>query len=132
MTDIHLVRETLPPRPPGRRHLMSMSDVTREDIERLLSTARSFESALERELKKLPTLRGRTIRAALDALTDFGRARAVQLAVMVDRGHRELPIRPDYVGKNLPTSREERVNVRVTEVDGVDEVAIVSLQGAIA
>jgi aspartate carbamoyltransferase catalytic subunit len=61
MTDIHLVRETLPPRPPGRRHLMSMSDVTREDVERLLATARSFESALEREMKKLPTLRGRTI-----------------------------------------------------------------------
>ena len=61
MTDIHLVRETLPPRPPARRHLMSMADVTREDIERLLATARSFESALEREMKKLPTLRGRTI-----------------------------------------------------------------------
>lgn len=54
---------------------------------------------------------GRTVRAALNALTDFGRARAVQLAVMVDRGHRELPIRPDYVGKNLPTSREEMVDV---------------------
>jgi pyrimidine operon attenuation protein/uracil phosphoribosyltransferase len=60
---------------------------------------------------------GRTIRAALDALTDFGRARAVQLAVMVDRGHRELPIRPDYVGKNLPTRRDEVVDV---SDDGVD------------
>lgn len=60
---------------------------------------------------------GRTIRAALDALTDYGRARAVQLAVMVDRGHRELPIRPDYVGKNLPTRRAEAVNVHE---DGVD------------
>lgn len=60
---------------------------------------------------------GRTIRAALDALTDFGRARAVQLAVMVDRGHRELPIRPDYVGKNLPTRRDEVVDV---QEDGVD------------
>ena len=60
---------------------------------------------------------GRTIRAALDALTDFGRPRAVQLAVMVDRGHRELPIRPDYVGKNLPTRRDELVDVRA---DGVD------------
>jgi pyrimidine operon attenuation protein/uracil phosphoribosyltransferase len=67
---------------------------------------------------------GRTIRAALDALTDYGRPKAVQLAVMIDRGHRELPIRPDYVGKNLPTSRHERVNVRVDELDGVDEVAI--------
>lgn len=60
---------------------------------------------------------GRTIRAALDALTDFGRPRAVQLAVMVDRGHRELPIRPDYVGKNLPTRRDEMVNVSPQGVD---------------
>ena len=75
---------------------------------------------------------GRTIRAAIEALFDYGRPDRVQLAVLVDRGHRELPIRPDYVGKNLPTARSERVNVRVTEVDGVDEVAIVSLQGAIA
>src|SRR5205085_2042751 len=75
---------------------------------------------------------GRTARAGIEALFDYGRPERMQLAVLVDRGHRELPIRPDYVGKNLPTSRDERVNVRVTEVDGVDEVAIVSLQGAIA
>src|ERR671912_137238 len=75
---------------------------------------------------------GRTIRAAVEALFDYGRPARVQLAVLADRGHRELPIRPDYVGKNLPTARSERVNVRVTEVDGVDEVAIVSLEGAIA
>ena len=67
---------------------------------------------------------GRTVRAALDALNAYGRPRAVQLAVMVDRGHRELPIRPDYVGKNLPTARNERVFVRVEELDGEDEVAI--------
>ena len=67
---------------------------------------------------------GRTVRAALDALTDLGRPRAVQLAVLVDRGHRELPIRPDYVGKNLPTARAEHVHVRVHELDGLDEVAI--------
>jgi pyrimidine operon attenuation protein/uracil phosphoribosyltransferase len=67
---------------------------------------------------------GRTVRAALDALNDLGRPRAVQLAVLVDRGHRELPIRPDYVGKNLPTSRAEHVHVRVRELDGLDEVAI--------
>ena len=67
---------------------------------------------------------GRTVRAAIDALFDYGRPRRVQLAVLADRGHRELPIRPDYVGKNLPTAREERVNVRVHEVDGVDEIAI--------
>ena len=67
---------------------------------------------------------GRTVRAAIDALFDFGRPPAVQLAVLADRGHRELPIRPDFVGKNLPTSSEERVNVRVEELDGVDEIAI--------
>lgn len=67
---------------------------------------------------------GRTIRAALDALADLGRAAVVQLAVVVDRGHRELPIRADFVGKNLPTARDEHVTVRVTEVDGEDGVWI--------
>jgi pyrimidine operon attenuation protein/uracil phosphoribosyltransferase len=67
---------------------------------------------------------GRTVRSAIEALFDYGRPERVQLAVLADRGHRELPIRPDYVGKNLPTSRHERVNVRVDELDGVDEVAI--------
>ena len=67
---------------------------------------------------------GRTIRAALDAIKDLGRPRAVQLAALVDRGHRELPIRPDYVGKNLPTSTTERVQVRLAEVDGDDAVTI--------
>jgi pyrimidine operon attenuation protein/uracil phosphoribosyltransferase len=67
---------------------------------------------------------GRTVRAALDALGDIGRPRAVQLAVLVDRGHRELPIRPDYVGKNLPTSKREVVKVLLTEIDGVDSVTL--------
>lgn len=67
---------------------------------------------------------GRTIRAAMDALTDFGRPLAIRLAVLVDRGHRELPIRADHVGRNLPTARAERVNVHVTEIDGVDEVEL--------
>jgi pyrimidine operon attenuation protein/uracil phosphoribosyltransferase len=67
---------------------------------------------------------GRTVRAAVDALFDYGRPARVQLAVLVDRGHRELPIRPDYVGKNLPTARDERVYVRLEEVDGFDEVTI--------
>ena len=67
---------------------------------------------------------GRTIRSAIEALFSYGRPDRVQLAVLVDRGHRELPIRPDYVGKNLPTARAERVNVRVEELDGVDEVTI--------
>jgi pyrimidine operon attenuation protein/uracil phosphoribosyltransferase len=67
---------------------------------------------------------GRTVRAAIDAVFDYGRPAKIQLAVMVDRGHRELPIRPDYVGKNIPTSQDQRVNVRVEEVDGIDEVTI--------
>ncbi len=73
---------------------------------------------------------GRTVRAAIDALFDYGRPQRVQLAVLCDRGHRELPIRPDYVGKNLPTAREERVNVRLEETDEVDEVTISELVGA--
>jgi len=68
---------------------------------------------------------GRTIRAALDALVDLGRPKLVQLAVLVDRGHRELPIRADYVGKNIPTAQEESVRVLLTEIDGADEVRII-------
>ncbi|MGH2976080.1 MAG: bifunctional pyr operon transcriptional regulator/uracil phosphoribosyltransferase PyrR [Solirubrobacterales bacterium] len=75
---------------------------------------------------------GRTVRAAIDALFDYGRPQRVQLAVLCDRGHRELPIRPDYVGKNLPTARQERVNVRLDEVDQVDEVTISQLAEAMA
>ena len=67
---------------------------------------------------------GRTVRAALDALIDFGRPRAIQLIVLIDRGHRELPIKADYVGKNLPTSTRESVQVRLHEIDGCDEVTI--------
>jgi pyrimidine operon attenuation protein/uracil phosphoribosyltransferase len=67
---------------------------------------------------------GRSIRAAMDALTDFGRPRSIQLAVLVDRGHRELPIRADYVGKNIPTSRDEQVGVLLREVDGEDAVVV--------
>jgi len=69
---------------------------------------------------------GRTIRAALDALTDYGRPQRIQLAVLIDRGHRELPIRPDYVGKNIPTARGDDVQVRLTEIDGRDGVAVVA------
>lgn len=67
---------------------------------------------------------GRTVRAALDALGDHGRPRAVRLAALIDRGHRELPIRADYIGKNLPSSKDERISVRLTEIDGSDEVTI--------
>jgi pyrimidine operon attenuation protein/uracil phosphoribosyltransferase len=69
---------------------------------------------------------GRTIRAAIEALFDFGRPERVQLAVVADRGHRELPIRPDYVGKNLPTARNERVQVQLMEVDEVDRVLLIA------
>jgi len=72
---------------------------------------------------------GRTVRAALDAITDFGRPRRVRLVVLVDRGHRELPIRPDHVGKNLPTAIEESVEVRLREQDGRDEVCVLSPRG---
>jgi pyrimidine operon attenuation protein/uracil phosphoribosyltransferase len=75
---------------------------------------------------------GRTVRAAIDVLFDYGRPARVQLAVLADRGHRELPIRPDYVGKNLPTARDERVNVYVEEVDGHDEVTITEMQRSTA
>jgi pyrimidine operon attenuation protein/uracil phosphoribosyltransferase len=69
---------------------------------------------------------GRSVRAALDAIIDIGRPQRIQLAVLIDRGHRELPIRPDYVGKNLPTARGDDVRVRLTETDGRDEVAILA------
>ena len=71
---------------------------------------------------------GRTIRAALDALIDFGRPKAIQLVVLVDRGHRELPIRADHVGKNVPTSREELVQVQLEEIDGIDGVEITRVE----
>jgi len=69
---------------------------------------------------------GRSIRAAMDALMDLGRPQSIQLAVLIDRGHRELPIRADYVGKNIPTSKNEEIKVEITEVDGEDKVVIVS------
>ena len=72
---------------------------------------------------------GRTIRAALDALNDIGRPRMVQLAVLVDRGHRELPIRPDYVGKNIPTAKTEKVLVHLAEFDGDDAVRLIGQPG---
>jgi pyrimidine operon attenuation protein/uracil phosphoribosyltransferase len=71
---------------------------------------------------------GRTVRAAMDALIDFGRPRAIQLAVVIDRGHRELPIRADFVGKNVPTSKKEVIGVKLVEIDGVDSVVIKEIQ----
>jgi pyrimidine operon attenuation protein/uracil phosphoribosyltransferase len=75
---------------------------------------------------------GRSIRAALDALIDFGRPRQIQLAVLVDRGHRELPIRADYVGKNIPTARHDDIQVRLEEIDGRDEVVVIEAEPAMA
>jgi len=72
---------------------------------------------------------GRSTRAAMDALIDLGRPRSIQLAVFVDRGHREMPIRADYVGKNIPSSRHEEIQVQLVETDGIDEVAIISMPG---
>jgi pyrimidine operon attenuation protein/uracil phosphoribosyltransferase len=72
---------------------------------------------------------GRSIRAAMDALIDLGRPRSIQLAVLIDRGHREMPIRADYVGKNIPSARHEDIQVRLAETDGRDEVAIVNMNG---
>jgi pyrimidine operon attenuation protein/uracil phosphoribosyltransferase len=73
---------------------------------------------------------GRSIRAAMDALIDLGRPRSIQLAVLIDRGHRELPVRADYVGKNIPSSRHEEIQVQLEETDGIDEVAIISVPAA--
>jgi pyrimidine operon attenuation protein / uracil phosphoribosyltransferase len=107
----------------------------RDDVGRReqLSAPVVHDSHLDFELEGRTTIlvddvlyTGRTVRAAIDALFDYGRPARVQLAVIADRGHRELPIRPDYVGKNLPTAPGERVNVRLEETDGRDEVAIVA------
>ena len=73
---------------------------------------------------------GRSVRAAMDALIDLGRPQSIQLAVLIDRGHREMPIRPDYVGKNIPSSKHEEIQVKLLETDGIDEVAIVSIAKA--
>ncbi len=103
----------------------------RDDVSSRLQAPVVHASHIDFDLSRLTVVivddvlyTGRTVRAAIDALFDYGRPERVQLAVLADRGHRELPIRPDYVGKNLPTSRDEHVSVRVKELDGVDEVAI--------
>ena len=130
------------------RHLLSAADLDAETATEILDIAREMAAVSGREIKKLPTLRGRTeepsggidgrkvvlvddvlfsgrtIRAALDAISDLGRPAAVQLAVLVDRGHRQLPIRADYVGKNLPTALNETVRVKLAEIDGIDEVQL--------
>jgi pyrimidine operon attenuation protein/uracil phosphoribosyltransferase len=117
----------------GRRLDVGTVDITlyRDDLRlrgvRALEDTRLPESGIDGRLVVLVDdvlFSGRSVRAALDALRDLGRPRAVQLAVLVDRGHRELPIRADYVGKNVPTSRSQSVKVRLAEVDGRDEVTV--------
>lgn len=105
-------------------------DGYRDDLEHRVHTSPSLDPPLpiaDRHIVIVDDVlyTGRTVRAGLDALSDLGRARTTELAVMVDRGHRELPIRADYVGKNLPTSRYERVQVRLEEIDGENGVWIV-------
>jgi pyrimidine operon attenuation protein / uracil phosphoribosyltransferase len=110
--DISFYRDDLPAREPGAQPVVHASHL---DFELDGRTVVLVDDVL---------FTGRTVRAAIDALFDYGRPARVQLAVLADRGHRELPIRPDYVGKNLPTARSERVNVRLEETDEVDEVTI--------
>jgi pyrimidine operon attenuation protein/uracil phosphoribosyltransferase len=118
--DISFYRDDLPGRDPGAQPVVHSSHL---DFELAGRTVVLVDDVL---------FTGRTARSAIDALFDYGRPRRVQLAVLVDRGHRELPIRPDYVGKNLPTARDERVYVRLEEIDEVDEVTIDRLQTAAA
>ena len=112
------------------KHLLGVEHLSREDLDRrgLHSTPRptTLPDIDGRVVVLVDDVlyTGRTVRAAIDALFDYGRPARVQLAVLADRGHRELPIRPDYVGKNLPTAPGERVNVRLEETDGTDQVAI--------
>lgn len=117
----------------GKSVLVGALDITsyRDDLDRLQERVTVQPSELPISIvDKIVVLvddvlyTGRTVRAALDALIDLGRPRLIQLAVLVDRGHRELPIRADYVGKNVPTSRREQIAVRIEELDGRDEVVI--------
>jgi pyrimidine operon attenuation protein/uracil phosphoribosyltransferase len=110
--DISFYRDDLPSREPGSQPVVHASHL---DFELDGRTVVLVDDVL---------YTGRTVRAAIDALFDYGRPERIQLAVLADRGHRELPIRPDYVGKNLPTGRDERVYVRLEETDGVDEVTV--------
>ena len=114
------------------KHLLGVADLSAAEIDHLLNLTDSFVEVSRRRMPKVPALQGRTVRAAIGALFDYGRPARVQLAVLADRGHRELPIRPDYVGKNLPTARNERVNVAVRELDGEDEVTIAVLEEAVS
>ena len=110
--DISLYRDDITARAPGAQPVVHASHL---DFDIGAGTVVLVDDVL---------FTGRTVRAGIDALFDYGRPTRIQLAVLCDRGHRELPIRPDYVGKNLPTSAGQRVNVRLEETDGVDEVTV--------
>ena len=121
------------------RHLLSIADLTRDDVTTRGGAPVVHATHLDFDVDARTVVivddvlfTGRTVRAAIEALFDYGRPARVQLAVLADRGHRELPLRPDYVGKNLPTARGERVNVHVVEVDDADEVTITQLEEALA
>ena len=116
--DITLYRDDLMRQPVGPQPVVRLTDIPFSIDDRIILLVDDV------------LYTGRTIRAALDALIDFGRPRAIQLMVLVDRGHRELPIKADYVGKNLPTSPEESVQVRLLEIDGEDEVVLETGGGA--
>jgi pyrimidine operon attenuation protein / uracil phosphoribosyltransferase len=118
--DISFYRDDLPGREPNAQPIVHSSHLDFELDDR---TVVLVDDVL---------FTGRTVRAAIDALFDYGRPPRVQLAVLIDRGHRELPIRPDYVGKNLPTARDERVYVRLEETDELDEVTIEPARAAVA
>ena len=134
MTGLRVMRDDLVPPAPPRRHLMSIADLTRDDVatrgpdRQPVVLASHIDFALQGCTVVLVDdvlYTGRTVRAGIDALFDYGRPERVQLAVLADRGHRELPIRPDYVGKNLPTALDERVTVQLVEIDEVDQVLLV-------
>ena len=120
----------------GRRLPCGIADITfyRDDLSRLAEQPKINNTKIDFDVanKKVVLVddviyTGRTVRAAIDAVMDKGRPRLIQLAVLIDRGHRELPIKPDYVGKNVPTSKDERIEVCVTEIDGREAVEIIKL-----
>ncbi|WP_424768347.1 bifunctional pyr operon transcriptional regulator/uracil phosphoribosyltransferase PyrR [Paenibacillus sp. sgz302251] len=127
----------------GKPVLVSELDITRYRDDRKVSITVDADTATSGEKDGAPLTvqdkrvilfddvlyTGRTIRAAMDALMDCGRPQSIQLAVLVDRGHRELPIRPDFVGKNVPTSKQEQIEVELTEIDQADQVTIINHRG---
>ena len=121
----------------NKKHLLDIESLTADEITIVLETARAFKAVGKRAIKKVPALRGKTVvlvddvlfsgrttRAAMDALNDFGRPKKIQLAVLIDRGHRELPIRADFVGKNAPTAQDEKISLRLVESGAAQDEAL--------